>query len=222
MKHKPNQWCKFVLLGSALAAVVSGGIMGREKYGYAQYHNGKGNVKYEKQMYAGAIREYNQAMGLPRQIAISYINRDSAKLQLGNYQEAVAYYKTVLQINPNYERGSKAISYTDQIVSSAGTRKIQKSSLRKYTTRRQVRTSQGRSALSGLETALRLSVKLRRVEAYQPPQRQTRRLAPKVQPQPVDYGFLFPMDGCGDQPDATVEAWYPVYVDFSQQLLTHI
>jgi hypothetical protein len=152
----------------------------------------------------------------------NFLDNERNKAEIKNFNGAIADYKTALQVNPNYERASEAIGYIDQRVSSASTRKIQRSSLQKYINRRQVRTGQGRSALSGLETALRLSAKPRRAETYQQPQRQTRRLAPQLPPPPVDYRFPFPMDACGDQPDATVEAWYPVYVDFSQQLLTHI
>ncbi len=185
----------------------------------------RGNAKLQMGKYHDAIKDYDLAISIDNNLADAYYNRGNAKLQLGNFAEAIADYRNALQISPNHKQASNAISNIEQRIGFAS--KIQGSSLQKleptgnrnyHDTRKLAQTVQRKSALSDLETALRLAGRVRRAETY----RRAQRLKPQLSPIPPDSRFPFPMDACGDQLDATAEVWYPVYVDFSQKLLTHI
>ncbi|MEP6498359.1 tetratricopeptide repeat protein [Microcoleus vaginatus] len=64
----------------------------------------RGEQKYEKGDYQGAIATYTQAIALNPNYAQAYHNRGNARSKLGDNQGAVADYNQALRINPNYAK----------------------------------------------------------------------------------------------------------------------
>jgi tetratricopeptide (TPR) repeat protein len=62
----------------------------------------RGEDKYQKGDYQGAIATYTQAIALNPNYAQAYHNRGNARSKLGDNQGAVADYNQALRINPNY------------------------------------------------------------------------------------------------------------------------
>ncbi|WP_445241756.1 tetratricopeptide repeat protein [Microcoleus vaginatus] len=64
----------------------------------------RGEDKYQKGDYQGAIAAYTQAIALNPKYAQAYHNRGNARSKLGDNQGAVADYNQALRINPNYAK----------------------------------------------------------------------------------------------------------------------
>ena len=64
----------------------------------------RGEDKYQKGDYQGAIAAYTQAIALNPKYAPAYNNRGIARSKLGDNKGAVADYNQALQINPNYAK----------------------------------------------------------------------------------------------------------------------
>jgi len=64
----------------------------------------RGEDKYQKGDYQGAIAAYTQAIALNPNYAQAYHNRGIARSKLGDKQGAVADYNQALRINPNYAK----------------------------------------------------------------------------------------------------------------------
>ncbi|MEG4857774.1 tetratricopeptide repeat protein [Microcoleus sp. K1-B6] len=64
----------------------------------------RGEDKYQKGDYQGAIAAYTQAIGLNSNYAQAYHNRGNSRSKLGDNKGAVADYNQALRINPNYAK----------------------------------------------------------------------------------------------------------------------
>ena len=67
----------------------------------AYVHNWIGEDKYNTKDYGGAIVDFNEAIKLNPESAISYEYRAKAKLKLGNHTEAIADFNQVIKLKPN-------------------------------------------------------------------------------------------------------------------------
>lgn len=68
----------------------------------AQDFNNRGNDKYNKADYEGAVQDYNRAIELKPNDAEAYYNRGWAKYSLGDKQGAIADYTQAIKLKPDY------------------------------------------------------------------------------------------------------------------------
>ena len=76
----------------------------------AEEYFGKGNKKYNKGDFNGAIADYTKAIEIDSDYEGFYINRGAAKYKLKNFSGAIADYSKAIQLDPNngkiyYNRG---------------------------------------------------------------------------------------------------------------------
>lgn len=62
----------------------------------------RGNVKYEKKDYKGAIEDYDRAIQLKPNYVEAYVDRGWAKGDSGDNPGAIADYTKAIELNPNY------------------------------------------------------------------------------------------------------------------------
>ena len=67
---------------------------------YVDYLN-RGNTKYDKGDWDGAIADYNHAIELKSDYAAAYDNRGNAKRKKGDWEGAIADYTQAIDIKPN-------------------------------------------------------------------------------------------------------------------------
>jgi tetratricopeptide (TPR) repeat protein len=63
----------------------------------------RGNAKGRLQDYRGAIADFNRAIELNPNLALTYYNRGLSKYKLQDYRGAIADYNKEIELNPNFE-----------------------------------------------------------------------------------------------------------------------
>ncbi len=74
-------------------------------YCYANYdnsvfYNNRGNIKYNKKDYKGAINDYSQAIAIHDNVDYYYSNRANAKFALKDYNGAIQDFSYAIELNP--------------------------------------------------------------------------------------------------------------------------
>ncbi|MEJ5287638.1 MAG: tetratricopeptide repeat protein, partial [Bacteroidota bacterium] len=68
----------------------------------AEEYVSRGNAKFEKGDFRGAIEDYTKAIEIKPNYAEAYFNRGKAEADLGGLRSAIEDFNKAIEINPNY------------------------------------------------------------------------------------------------------------------------
>jgi tetratricopeptide (TPR) repeat protein len=77
----------------------------------------KGTMKHELNDHAGAVADFDRAIGIDPEYADAYFNRGAAKARLGDYQGALADFEAVVGLDP----GNSAAATNRDVVRALAT-----------------------------------------------------------------------------------------------------